>query len=220
MSIKQQTVMSRPDAILQAQQFAKRLWQDAGKLITDVGALKQQRVPAARIAMYLATEHPSIKLIGVLLQLAPENRLPVLTGDGGLTLEQARAALQPVERLQHDPKLRQALAQVMPSRFSFMQERKGRGALMTKKNKQADTDGLSMSEAALARWAGRPAGCSFGQKLRERREALGWSQGRLGEVLGVTRERVSAIEKGPGEPSLRTARAIADALGCQLSDLT
>lgn len=114
------SVMSRPEAILQAQQFSKRLWQDAGKLVTDVEALKQQRVPAPRIAMYLATEHPSIKLIGVLLQLAPENRLPVLTGDGGLTLEQARAALQPVERLQHDPELRQALAQAMPSWFSSM----------------------------------------------------------------------------------------------------
>ena len=110
-------ILSRPEAILQAQQFSKRLWQDSDKLIRDTEALKRQGITPQRIAMYLATEHPSIKLVGVLLQLPPDKRVPVLTGDGDLSLEQARMALQPIERLQHDPELRQALAQAMPSWF-------------------------------------------------------------------------------------------------------
>ncbi len=75
-------ILSRPEAILQAQQFSKRLWQDSDKLIRDTEALKRQGITPQRIAMYLATEHPSIKLVGVLLQLPPDKRVPVLTGDG------------------------------------------------------------------------------------------------------------------------------------------
>lgn len=113
-------VLSRPEAILQAQQFSKRLLQDSVKLITDTDALKKQGIAPQRIAMYLATEHPSIKLVGVLLQLPPDKRVPVLTGDGDLSLEQARMALQPIERLQHDLELRQALAQALPSWFPLV----------------------------------------------------------------------------------------------------
>ena len=103
---------------------------DAGKLITDVEALKQQRVPAARASRYPATEHPST-LTGSCCAFL-ENRLPVLIGDGGSTLEQqARAALQPIERLQHDPESTLPLAQAMPSCFRPCQRRQeSRAGLM------------------------------------------------------------------------------------------
>ena len=46
-------------------------------------------------------------------------------------------------------------------------------------------------------------------KLRELREARGWSQQELGERLGVSRQTVISIEKGKYDPSLPLAFAIA-----------
>lgn len=45
--------------------------------------------------------------------------------------------------------------------------------------------------------------------LRELREARGWSQGELGEQLGVSRQTVNAIETGKYDPSLPLAFRIA-----------
>lgn len=42
-------------------------------------------------------------------------------------------------------------------------------------------------------------------RLRELREARGWSQGELGEQLGVSRQTVNAIETGKYDPSLPLA---------------
>jgi len=46
-------------------------------------------------------------------------------------------------------------------------------------------------------------------RLRELREAKGWSQGELGEQLGVSRQTVNAIETGKYDPSLPLAFRIA-----------
>jgi len=46
-------------------------------------------------------------------------------------------------------------------------------------------------------------------RLRELREAKGWSQQELGDRLSVSRQTVIAIEKGKYDPSLPLAFAIA-----------
>ncbi|MBO9661794.1 helix-turn-helix transcriptional regulator [Dokdonella sp.] len=45
--------------------------------------------------------------------------------------------------------------------------------------------------------------------VRELREASGWSQGELGERLGVSRQTINAIETGKYDPSLPLAFRIA-----------
>ncbi|QCO66631.1 helix-turn-helix transcriptional regulator [Luteimonas yindakuii] len=46
-------------------------------------------------------------------------------------------------------------------------------------------------------------------RIRELREARGWSQLELGERLGVSRQTVNAIETGKYDPSLPLAFRIA-----------
>jgi putative transcriptional regulator len=56
-------------------------------------------------------------------------------------------------------------------------------------------------------------------KLRELREAKGWSQQELGERLGVSRQTVISIEKGKYDPSLPLAFAIARTFGSRIEDI-
>jgi putative transcriptional regulator len=53
-------------------------------------------------------------------------------------------------------------------------------------------------------------------RVRELREARGWSQGELAERLAVSRQTVNAIETGKYDPSLplafRIARLFGDAI--------
>ena len=46
-------------------------------------------------------------------------------------------------------------------------------------------------------------------RVRELREAAGWSQAHLGERLGVSRQTINAIETGKYDPSLPLAFRIA-----------
>ncbi|KAB7764767.1 helix-turn-helix transcriptional regulator [Xanthomonas sacchari] len=46
-------------------------------------------------------------------------------------------------------------------------------------------------------------------RIRELREAHGWSQGELGERLGVSRQTINALETGKYDPSLPLAFRIA-----------
>ncbi|CTP87072.1 transcriptional regulator [Xanthomonas sp. GW] len=46
-------------------------------------------------------------------------------------------------------------------------------------------------------------------RVRELREARGWSQGELGERLGVSRQTINALETGKYDPSLPLAFRIA-----------
>lgn len=62
-----------------------------------------------------------------------------------------------------------------------------------------------------------------GQRIRSRREELGWSQEKLGVLIGIdessSRARISRYERGTHEPPLDTARNIARALGVPLAYL-
>lgn len=49
--------------------------------------------------------------------------------------------------------------------------------------------------------------------LRTLRQARGWSQGRLAQEMGVSRQTVNAIETGRFDPSLPLALRLARAFG-------
>ena len=59
-----------------------------------------------------------------------------------------------------------------------------------------------------------------GRRMRARREELGWSQEKVGVLIGIdessSRARISRYELGVHEPAIATARLIAGALGVPL----
>lgn len=55
--------------------------------------------------------------------------------------------------------------------------------------------------------------------LRQHREQAGWSQQRLADELGVSRQTVISIEKGRYDPSLPVAFRLAAVFGCRIEDL-
>lgn len=56
-------------------------------------------------------------------------------------------------------------------------------------------------------------------RLREVREAAGWSQGELARRLGVSRQTVNAVETDKYDPSLPLALRLAKLFGCAVTDL-
>ena len=56
-------------------------------------------------------------------------------------------------------------------------------------------------------------------RLRELREARGWSQGALAEQLEVSRQTVNALETGKYDPSLPLAFKIARLFGRRIEDV-
>ncbi len=62
----------------------------------------------------------------------------------------------------------------------------------------------------MSRPPGRAKG--FGKSVQAARLEKGWSQEKLAEKAGVSRPTVSRVELGE-EPSMRTARKLATALG-------
>ena len=54
---------------------------------------------------------------------------------------------------------------------------------------------------------------AWGQVLRESRESLGWTQTKLAEVSGRTRQQVNIGESGHSAPNLRTVFVYAQAVG-------
>lgn len=56
-------------------------------------------------------------------------------------------------------------------------------------------------------------------RVGELRAERGWSQGRLGQELGVSRQSVNAIETGKYDPSLPLAFKIARAFDVPLEEL-
>ena len=55
--------------------------------------------------------------------------------------------------------------------------------------------------------------------VAERRTARGWSQARLAEELGVSRQTVISIEKGHFDPGLPLAFRLAREFACRIEDL-
>jgi len=51
-----------------------------------------------------------------------------------------------------------------------------------------------------------------GSKIRALREELGMSSSQLAEAAGLSQSAISQIERGITDPSLRTLRAVAEAL--------
>ena len=56
-------------------------------------------------------------------------------------------------------------------------------------------------------------------RLRELREAHGWSQGELAERLEVSRQTVNALETGTYDPSLPLAFRIARLFDARIEDI-
>ncbi|KAA6436301.1 helix-turn-helix transcriptional regulator [Agrococcus sediminis] len=55
--------------------------------------------------------------------------------------------------------------------------------------------------------------------LPERRQERGWSQQRLADELGVSRQTVISIEKGRFDPSLPVAFRLAAVFECRIEEL-
>ncbi|MDR8019721.1 helix-turn-helix transcriptional regulator [Nesterenkonia aerolata] len=55
--------------------------------------------------------------------------------------------------------------------------------------------------------------------LPEHRRELGWSQQRLADELGVSRQTIISLEKGRYDPSLPLAFDLARAFDCRIEDL-
>ena len=60
---------------------------------------------------------------------------------------------------------------------------------------------------------------ALGNRLREKREAVGWTQAELAERIGVSRKTVNTVENGVFIPSTVVALKLAGALGCAVEDL-
>jgi putative molybdopterin biosynthesis protein len=62
-------------------------------------------------------------------------------------------------------------------------------------------------------------GARTGNRVRLARQARGYSQQQVADMAGVTRQAITAVESGQSDPSLRTALALARALGMTIEDL-
>src|SRR5882724_4905454 len=59
----------------------------------------------------------------------------------------------------------------------------------------------------------------YENRLREKRQALGFSQKQLAELAGITRQAVSAVEANQYSPATSVALHLARALRCRVDDL-
>ena len=57
------------------------------------------------------------------------------------------------------------------------------------------------------------------KRIRDLRRARRWSQEKLAEKAGLSRDAISRIERGDREPRLETLKLIAEALGLKLSKM-
>lgn len=77
--------------------------------------------------------------------------------------------------------------------------------------------------AGAADSSGRPgrrrSAALFGEELRERRRAAGWTQARLAEAAGVHEKYVSMLETGVRQPALETVLRVCRALGVRAGEV-
>jgi transcriptional regulator with XRE-family HTH domain len=59
----------------------------------------------------------------------------------------------------------------------------------------------------------------FGRRIRQLRNARGWSQERLAERASLDRSYIAGIEVGARNPSLKAVARLADALDVRLPEL-
>ena len=60
---------------------------------------------------------------------------------------------------------------------------------------------------------------TLGNRLREAREAAGWTQAELAERIGMSRKTVNTVENAVFVPSTVVALKLAGALGCSVEAL-
>lgn len=65
----------------------------------------------------------------------------------------------------------------------------------------------------------RYAYVGFGERVRERRKALGWSQETLAEKAGLDRTYIGRCEAGKQNATLKTIYSLAEVLGVEATDL-
>jgi transcriptional regulator with XRE-family HTH domain len=65
----------------------------------------------------------------------------------------------------------------------------------------------------------RYAYVGFGERVRERRKALGWSQETLAEKAGLDRTYIGRCEAGKQNATLKSIFSLAAALGVEPRDL-
>lgn len=65
----------------------------------------------------------------------------------------------------------------------------------------------------------RDVKAAFGQRVRQLREARGWSQEHLAVVVGLDRSYVGSVERGERNVSLENIEKFAHALGVKLAEL-
>ena len=56
-------------------------------------------------------------------------------------------------------------------------------------------------------------------RIKTLREEHGWSQGALGEKVGVSRQAINAVERGKHDPSLQLAFKFAEVFDAKIEDL-
>ncbi len=61
---------------------------------------------------------------------------------------------------------------------------------------------------------------SFGENLKRVRTEKGMSQAALAEKTGLNQSSIAYFERGARQPLLATAQALAEALDCELAELT
>lgn len=59
----------------------------------------------------------------------------------------------------------------------------------------------------------------LGRKIREKREAMGFTQAEMGKVVKMHRTYVGMVERGEKNISIHNLRRFADALGVKVRDL-
>lgn len=60
---------------------------------------------------------------------------------------------------------------------------------------------------------------TIGEKIREARLAAGLTQKQLGDMVGIADSAIRKYESGKIRPKISTVRKIADAIGCNVTDL-
>jgi len=82
-----------------------------------------------------------------------------------------------------------------------------------------ENDEEELSEICESEWfAEMEREVSSGMKLRIRRENKGWTQAELSERSGIAIPNISLMEADKRGIGVRSARKLADALGCRVSD--
>jgi transcriptional regulator with XRE-family HTH domain len=74
-------------------------------------------------------------------------------------------------------------------------------------------------DSIRTRWDAQERARELGERIRERRKALGISQEQLGERAGLHRTYVGQVERGDVNVTVRTLLAVADGLGVDVADL-